>query len=422
MKEAGAEIHGLASIFRSAVFFGIALLAILSSNSFYVRLGYESGIKISLVLLMTCYALWGSARRPLSMSALSGWVYWIAALMVVPFLIQVLGGDSIGFNTCIFFVLLGVTPVFFYFVAAEDEVQELFTMFTSCVSFLAIMSLAAWFVGPLMHFVPANCTIMSNWGTQGVWISVDGWFRLAYAKQSLSFMGKGIVRNTSIFTEAPMYSYLLTMALMVEVLGIERRSFFRVVVLAVSILTTFSTTGWCCLVMIALAEYYVRAKRAGRTRTLRFVFLWAILLIGILIVFNLVSDKLDTGSGMTRYDDFRRGYLAWSNNYLFGNGLKNTGIIGKYIGSFRADNTGFSSGIMEILYEGGIAFLMLYGVGCKGYFYGKDSRGRFAVAIFAFLMLVTIVTYLPLTVMFISYGICKSMYRFEEKHRNRSVS
>ena len=133
-------------------------------------------------------------------------------------------------------------------------------------------------------------------------------------------------RNTSIFYEAPKYSLILCIALFYEMFFRENCKKNNIIILIMTILTTFS------LVVIKLMM-----KLEGFFKSKILMVICLIILVFTIgrFINNMLEIKSSTTSYSDRIDDYVAGYKAWMENPLIGNGYGNNEVIKKYMSSFR---------------------------------------------------------------------------------------
>lgn len=262
----------------------------------------------------------------------------------------------------IFFIPLLIVPVFLNDLINNDGKSSILTIFKNIVTFLAVISLMFWIIS-LMGFIPKT-SISIDWGNTK---KVYGYFHLHFLAQSnVSFLGiPNIVRNTGIFVEAPMYSYVLNLALFVSVFiddeydKLSGKSW----ILILTIISTTSSTGTIILVLTVFIKFALLAKKISYSLKSVMVIIIIPLVYGVIefIVSKKVDDKWYSSTGI-RMNDFSAAYVAWKNNFILGNGIDNYNSIAMNMDQrrFLMGNSGFSSGLMEALAYGGILHMLYY--------------------------------------------------------------
>lgn len=386
----------------------ISACMILSANTLYCNVGDRSwqirlcGI-VFLCSVLVVVALW--ATREISKVFLQRWLAYCLFVITAYVSVSLLTGHSGG--TAMLFAVgnIIVFPFLLHLLIDSGGIQFALTSFVVIVLFLALTSLVLWLLGPISEIIAPNCHIMSSWGSQGrVFTSKPGWYGLLYVTQIIDSYDLPIVRNTGIFCEAPMYSYVLSAALLLERYFRERPHFINCFLLAVTIFTTLSTTGMILVLLVLAQSIYSSVDSfSPRVRTLLRL-LFVVVILGIVIlIYSLFAQKINSDSGLGRIDDFRAGFMAWSNNIIVGNGFGNDDVIQRYMSGFRADNLGFSNSPMQLLAEGGLLWFCIFLPPIVGFFRIGGKRA-YGLICFLYLWTVTIVSFLPLTFLFFGLG------------------
>lgn len=284
--------------------------------------------------------------------------------------------------------------------------NDLLLVFKNIVIFFALLSLFIYFLVFFFHISP-SFFLTIDWGSQR---NVPGYMGLFFNTQNtVSFLGLKLLRNSGIFTEAPMHSFVLTLALLI-VLFIEKPTkikktiFFEILILAITLVTTTSTTGLFICILAFYFYFYHHLSHYLR------LILGLLLPVVIIVLINLLISKYQTGYGSfsVRLDDMKAGYDAWINHPFLGNGWTNEQAIQQYmLGSrlFFYGNSGLSSGFFASLaLTGGIQTIILFAL---PYVLYSFKRKKYAFPILLFILLInTIVnsTFIMITISMYMYA------------------
>lgn len=210
-----------------------------------------------------------------------------------------------------------------------------------------------------------------------------------------------------------MYSFVLSVALLINVF-IEKKFNAVTIILILTIFTTGSTTGVLISILI-LAILFSRRLIRSKYKKVFLPLIVFIILLGVLISIIVTVLKFQQGSGSVsvRLDDFRAGYITWTEHPFFGSGLSNNMAIIKNMNTARwfyvghIGNTGFSSGFMEYLAGGGLFFLIfycIYPILGSTIIFSKDKNSKFlfSIGIF-FLILISLINNLFLFIFLLSW-------------------
>ncbi|USS88036.1 hypothetical protein M3M39_00680 [Fructilactobacillus hinvesii] len=279
---------------------------------------------------------------------------------------------------------------------------------------LAIISLFFWILAEIQY--PFNSQIFINWGGKHY---VPGFWGLHFlAQEPASFFGLQLVRNTGLYAEAPMFSFVLSVAFIFNLFYLKHSPtyYFRGIVLFATIITTVSTTGLliCFLALVGNLvmkhwDLYTRLPR--RKKYYIWIGLGGLLLVGLSLIW---INKVNTfqGSVSIRSDDIKAGWNSFLQSPIFGNGLGNLRAIKRLMASYRlmkGGNHGFSLGILQILSYGGVIFLAFYLIPLIMAFMRKHYVDAFVLLLVMVLLTLTIVNETPLLIFILIFMVCKEL-------------
>ncbi|HAJ97910.1 MAG TPA: hypothetical protein DCO72_09265 [Ruminococcus sp.] len=261
-------------------------------------------------------------------------------------------------------LLLALILLSCYHIIIEKGEATLLLKYRNIMTGIAVISLSFWLLASVLHVLKPTGTVLSTWAGTALPKKVDAYYYLYFETQELEIPILHIAsfRNTAIFTEAPMASFNFSIALLTELYIAPRKNKFNIVVLIIAILTTLSTTGYCVLALILIQKYLKNSK--GK-KSLFHILSIPLIVVGVIsavvVIFVMVRDKMGTGSGEARLDDFRVCFLAWKDYPIMGCGLGNGGYIQSYMSRARyIANRGLSNSPGLVLAEGGLYLTVIY--------------------------------------------------------------
>lgn len=282
----------------------------------------------------------------------------ITVLLLISTLHSIIQGSGIEHSTApiIFAIVLTLAWITEY---KSGRFFELINVFVKLMFVITCASLFFWMLSMLN--VPTNSSISILWGGLR---SINGYFHIHYlASGSNVILGVNIVRNTAFFSEAPMYSFLICIALAMHLFLQQRSSSNlidkRTIIFLITIFTTASTTGVIVgIISVVATIIFQSSNRVGRSM-LMIVGLG--ILVYIIIYLLEMKSEANVWSVSTRMDDVLAGIAAWKIHPWFGSGLGNFRVYMQYISQSRlliGANSGYSSGIFQILFTGGIYYFV----------------------------------------------------------------
>lgn len=404
-------ISGMAVGSKSVAFssiwpYSISLVMILLANTLPGLLpGMKEILYPVLVLLSVSVValLWKDTS--LAKHTVQRWVLWAVLVSGVYSAIVFATGDGYGRYGGSAFLFFGVCSMLLLLLVKNRLVGTYIRAFVNILALLAVLSMALWVLGPVSGILSPNCDIRNSWNGLGVELRSEGYFHLLYIVQSVDILGFSTVRNTGIFAEAPMYSFVLCVGLLLERYLAERPRPSMICILALCVITTFSTTGIIFLIAFCAIECLRSVYRSGsRLRILIMLLLALGFLAAADLTMTLIDDKLATRSGSIRLDDLSAGFQAWIQHPIIGYGLSDTDAVTRYMSGFRSENLGFSNSFFDVLVRGGVVFMALFAISLLGYL-RTDEKLKRAGLLFAYLWAVTISTFHPVALLMFSIGV-----------------
>ncbi len=338
----------------------LAIILIFDFRSFWSRsenYSFISGNSIALVLIsigLLCIIYSNKSKRKRFIQCI-----YIIILLTVYLLSFMLLSRSSTEMTLRFILYIDVLILYQCF-CSKNKKFSLLQKLDRIICLIAIVSLFFWVFGSILGIVHPTGTVITDWtGMEGVKRSVKTYYNLYFEPHSYSIFGVKIVKNSGIFTEGPMASFVFVTALLYELYLAENKNIKTIALLCVAIVSTISTTGYL-ITIIAFMISYLQTKRRGVFQTIKILILPIMLIVGIVAFSSVLETKLSSVSGSIRMDDFSAGFKAWMDSPLWGNGIGNSNSFQQYMSSFRSFNLGFSNSLMNILAFGGIMLFLPY--------------------------------------------------------------
>lgn len=248
----------------------------------------------------------------------------------------------------------------------QGRLFKLFYRFVDVICVLSVVSLFFWIFGELLGLIPHNGYMELNWGSFDV---IEGYYGIHFAFQldTTFFPEAYIFRNSGIFAEAPMFNMWLNITLAIELFLKPKASKWRVILLAITIVTTLSVTGILfmvlCLTLVIIRDY---RKLSWRQKGLVWSGLTFLVPTMIILVMKVFVLKTETQSYDMRLSDYVGGVKLWMDYPIFGCGYGNLGMLQDYIYSPNGI-IGFSNSVTAVLGTGGawmavLFYLPLFGI------------------------------------------------------------
>ncbi len=294
------------------------------------------------------------------------------------------------------------------FAMREEHKQKLYEIIEKMIVVIAVVSLSFWLLGSVLGIIKPSGIEFTIWSsTDGSEVPINNYFHLYFETQYQRFFDTTLMRNSAIFTEAPMSSFMFCFAFLVELFKKKQYNIKVCILLIVAIVTCISTTGYVVVVAAIFLKYVIsNAGRNSLSSVLKLAIAPFVLIIIFLVMEYVFESKLQTTSGSLRVDDFVAGFKAWMLHPIMGNGYGNSNSYVYMMSTFRIDRKGFSNSLMQILAYGGLYLLAPYagsfGLGAYRYFKKADWNNLVFICLFLIMFIFTITSFqmLPLFVFF----------------------
>lgn len=263
----------------------------------------------------------------------------------------------------LFVVMFLLLFVYFYTYIQQFNVKKILLAYSNIIFLVACFSLFFWIFGTIFNVIKPSGVVNIDWGAD---IVASNYYYIYFQWQHDAIVfGQTIFRNIGIFCEAPMFSLNLTIAFMIDYLIEERRSFRRLLIYSITLLTTVSVTGVMLVLMVIVLDRffeYVSDSFIKRKFRLGLIVFPIIAAVAGIIGYNLLSSKLASASGSSRLEDYVSGFKAWQLHIFWGNGFGDTSARISFSSFWRLarSENGYTNSIMTVLSEGGIYFFVAY--------------------------------------------------------------
>lgn len=330
-------------------------------------------------------------------------------------------------------ILITLAIIFILLIGqGESIVFDILSKYSWLIVVIAAISIIFWIFGSNLKWIKPTGTVLSTWASgsnyysRGVADVVPSYFGIYFETQTVSGLSffSNMIRNTAIFTEAPMASLNFSLALLINIYYRQKikRSNLKNFILILAILTTFSTTGYILLVLLGFSYlFYSKNKLIIKYRNILLPVLGIIFILVIFVLFNQKSNY-DTGSSSIRSDDYKVGYQAFKDHPILGLGLANNMLlVQNYMENWRSYNTGLSSSVVELFSFGGLylGFPYIFSF-IRGIFLSiknKNKEKMFFVLMTLYLFILTIFTFKYITIFLLVWFGLSSSHRYKKIYK-----
>lgn len=405
--------------------FLIALFLILNCNTVYTaqvnKNYYFKEILLIIIIIMLLFKIKNKEIEKIRKTNLIFLIISFAYLFIFFCLRTTSGSTRIDYM----YLFFAIFPLLYFMYSSsrgDNFVKDILQEFTRVVLIISIVSLIFYFLGTILKIIKLTDTITINWGTTR---TIKSYYGIHFDIQRQEIFGNTIIRNTGIFTEAPMYNLILTIALAIELFLNQKESKIKVIIFLLTIITTLSTTGIVISIGLIIAKFINGNKKQKILQYIKILWIPLIVIGGAYMVFIVMGEKKGSASYNTRMDDFKASFLAWQDEPILGNGYKNNESIIQYMSKSRIANTGLSNSMLVLLAQGGIYLSIFYLIPfIKLIKYGlkyKDNNIIIFTITMMILFITTIFLYKPIAINFIAMGYAFNSNQNAKKMEDKNV-
>lgn len=299
-----------------------------------------------------------------------------------------------------FIIFIPCLIIYFSIVQGKGRQYSLLYKYSNIVLILAVISLLLWFFGTYLGKINSTAVVNIDWGGK---LQVKSYFGLYYETRSINFLYglyKG-TRNSGIFCEAPIYSLILSVSLLVEMYLKIQVNKVKIIILITAIITTFSSSGIVFAVIFLFIKYITGSQRAIKAK---YIFGPIMFLISIIAIQSIIKQKFSVGSSSSiRMEDYICGIKAWVDAPLFGNGYGIYSALTKYMSVGR--DTGYSNAFFYLLAQGGVVLISIYFIPITLFMArrGRKNQNFNLKVVFLGILFLSIITYFPLTYLLLTF-------------------
>lgn len=337
--------------------YAIILCAILKTQSVYTFFKeIDLHINMILVLLLSTMTVLRWKNNEFVINNKRGIIFLIIYIVYV--LIYALLAKCIDrtffVNFVIIFGLFFINLAFSFDV--KKEIKNITKVFVNIMVVITVVSLFFFVFGSILKWIKPSNKIMINWGEERL---IDSYFCIHFNTQTIEVLKNTIYRNSSIFTEAPMFALNLSFALATEIFLNDKKKTNNVIILIIGLISTLTLSAFVNIFLVYVLWAIINYKYIILDKK-KVILNIILLIITILFLFVFWGFRSNSASLSIRIDDYQASFKAFSNHAIIGNGYNNELAIKEYFSDFRKYNNGLSNSIFVILAEGGIYLSLIY--------------------------------------------------------------
>lgn len=268
-------------------------------------------------------------------------------------------GEYIGTYIKCFLLFLPISIILFKLYRYYDKEYELFYRLSDIVLVLSIMSLVLWGAGSILGLIHPNKVIQSLWEPM---TEINSYWGLQFVRpeqiEKIGILNVTLYRNIGLYPESPMFDIVLLIAFCTELFLKTQPAKGRLLVIFLTILSTFGTLAIIIAVISVFIKSYLNADNKKRLKYYIFLIVTGLIIIALLYY----KKKYGSGSYNTHLDDLLACFKAWKTTPVFGNGFENNISIQMFMSDFRMGNRGYTTSAGAVIAHGGIVLMTIYAV------------------------------------------------------------
>ena len=330
-----------------------AAFVIFQGNTVYIFLTKSNQVVIILALAVLTLIVGNSGKLKIQRRTKNAILFYLILDIGIFSLINI-STPSLLFLTLSF-------PLLLILFQNKENIMLFLKALSNLMFIIALVSLFLWIFTNIIGVVNASGVYSNDvipWG-YNVYATVHNiYFYIEnYIVQSNIF---GVsVANTAIFTEGPMYAYLLIIALFYEMNFYKKPNKYKMLVIMVTSFTVFSDNAYIG-VFFCIAFYWF--LHHGNSSSSRLIIAATVLVLGITVVSFVLYQKsiVKSTSFFIRLDDMFANLRAFLHHPLLGVGFNNAKGLDIYRKRSYIIDSSNSSGLLSIFAYGGITWGIWY--------------------------------------------------------------
>jgi hypothetical protein len=341
--------------------YAVVIIWILCTHTVYIRAGMLNYSILKAVALVTSLLL-----LPLTY----GWIIKKPKTNGVWFPILLSFAIYVAFHwemTPHVLVTYFLPPFVFSLLALFDRekviLKKLIHCFISVMLCIACISLFFFVFGSLLRWIPSGGTIEFDWDKTFIARSYLGiYFEIPW--QDLAFFGYTGHRNCGIFVEAPMYNFLLCIALIFQMFILQDKK-WKSGILIITVLTTFSTTGIVATIALLALEYITSSGKKQNSRIMLISKMVIIPIVAIASAWGItyIMDMKTTqgiGSILVRSSQNLACLYTFIQTFPMGTGFGERTMINEMTWAMERIVQGMSAGLLYYLATSGLSGVIAF--------------------------------------------------------------
>lgn len=319
-----------------------------------------------------------------------------------------------NFIRTILYLIIPFALCFLYLGTKKTNAEKgrFFLYLSDIIVVFSLVSLVLYLFGTILNVFPETSTVRVWWAEEER--VIPHYLHLLYEAQDIEIFGFKLLRNCSIFPEAPAFAAYIAVSFGAEMFLRKKFSIYRVIILILATLTSFSAKAILLVCAAVLLKFLFWDKKGVKFTILKV----SAALLSLGFAAFVLLEKSKSHSFFIRLDDFYACLEAFKSSVLFGAGYYNdSAVITHFEYAYRA-NDGLSMGLAVLLAQGGLWLFTFYLLSAVKGIFASKKEDRSAILCFALIffgmLFITNAPFSILTIFAVScFALCGEQGFFE---------
>lgn len=356
----------LSSKFNSFLQYVLLTIILLECNSIYSQLYnyhyYIRGCLIGVaILILLIFLMSDNKKKQMNTSIISKSIFYI---LVCSFIMLLNSGELNG-KIIVILIFIFFLPLMLLYISRLNryEFRILLNKFVQIVFIISSVSLFFWLFGSVLKFVSPINQLKVVWGRP--YTLMDNYAFVYFDSKQVQgwvITNMFIPRNMSIFAEAPMFAFVILVAMLFnnnfnDYTSNKNRKILINIIFIITLFSTISVTGVVCGLLLIFPDLIKFYNNSTTFKKKFFIIIFAVfMLICLPNCIDLVRNKMSTSSTSARIMDLKNGFHVFTENPFIGKGISHPRQFENNVET----GYGYSNTIIPVLTDGGVILAMIY--------------------------------------------------------------
>lgn len=356
----------LSSKFNSFLQYILLTIILIECNSVYSQLyRYHYYIRGSLIaiaiLILLIFLVLGNKKKQVNTKIILNSIFYVLACSFI----MLLNSDKLNGKIIIILIFVFFLPLMLLYISCLNrcEFRSFLDKFVQIVFIISAVSLFFWIFGSVLKLISPINQLKVVWGKP--YTLMDNYAFVYFdSKQVQGWVVTNMLipRNISIFAEAPMFAFVILVAMIFNnnfnscILNKNKRIIINIIFI-ITLFSTISVTGVVCGLLLIFPNLMKFYNNLTTCKKKIFIIILAVfMLICLPTCIDLVQNKMSTSSTSARIMDLKNGFHVFTENPFIGKGIDHPRQFEDNVET----GYGYSNTIIPALTDGGMILTIIY--------------------------------------------------------------